>query len=85
MSRVLVVETKAMLDGALRGAIAVEGQLGEVHGWMTLVMRDGVENAHCLDPQPPIDHEAIAKGPSASEALEPVADVQAKGGLAFVF
>lgn len=82
-SRVVVVEKKAMLDGALRGAIALEGAVGEAHGWMTLVMRDGVENATVMEPQPPIDGAAV--GAAVTAEVEPVAASEAKGGMAFVF
>ena len=46
-SKVQVLETRLTLEGGLRGAIALEGGLGE-HGWMTLIMKDGAENVRYL-------------------------------------
>ena len=71
-----------MLDGALRACVSLPGGGGAPHGWMTLVMRDGVENATFLEPQPPAELRGDGEG---GEATELVAAGRAAGGLAFVF
>jgi hypothetical protein len=84
-SRVLVVSTKPMLDGALRGALALDGRPGAPHCWMTLVMRDGVENATVMTPQPPVGAAGTMCATSLEAEVEPVAESEAKGCMAFVF
>ena len=68
-TRILVMETKRMQDGALRGAVALEGKCGEVHGWMTLVLKDGTDNVRLLSPQPALG--LAPHPPQPSEAAPP--------------
>ena len=44
-----------MSDGSRRAAIALEGGGGKLHGWITLVMKDGAENEIFTVPQPPLE------------------------------
>ena len=46
-ARVTVLETRQTNDGTWRAAVALEGS-SSVHGWMTLVTKDGVDNAKLL-------------------------------------
>lgn len=70
-------------DGALRAAIALPGKRGWTrHGWMTLVLRDGAENATYLRPQP---ERAPTLGEERPGFQDPVPDGQAQGGVFFVF
>ena len=79
---VRVLETKAMLDGTLRAAVALPGAGDAAYGWMTLVMgSSGVENAAYLAPQPAPGEEPAG---CATQA-EPMAQGQAAGGAFFVF
>ena len=85
-ARMQVLETRSMSDGALRAAVSLPGHAGEQHGWITLVARDGAENAAYVSPQPapePPSDEQRARD-KAREA-EPVAHREAPGGAMFVF
>ena len=53
-ARVAVLEKRQSGDGAWRAAIALEGTGDKVHGWMTLITKDGVDNVTYIDPQPAI-------------------------------
>lgn len=82
-----MLQTRAMADGALRAAFSLPGGRGALHGWMTLVARDGAENAAFVSPQPPLElpsEEQKAKN-AAPREVEPVAQRQAAGGAMFVF
>ena len=64
-------------------------EIASVHGWMTLVMRDGAENARFLGAAA---HEAgrepaaaTAEARTADAVAEPVAAGHGKGGDMFVF
>ena len=78
-SRVLVLETKPLLDGTLRACLA---QNGAEKGWMTLAMRDGTEHAKLLHEADDKDAAAARKGMSGAE---PVAAAARAGGALFVF
>ena len=93
-SRVQVVETRVMLDGALRAAISLEGSLGVPHGWITLVMSNGNENVSypLSDPPPDLREPSSAMGGGFGVAArqravekDPVASKETTGGAAFVF
>ena len=75
-----VLETKRMLDGALRAEISAAGSHGVSIGWMTLIMKDGSANATYLEPQ-----RAIELPSEGARAEEPVAQGTASGGAFFVF
>ena len=87
-ARVQVLETRRTLDGGLRAAISLRGRRGHRHGWMTLIMKDGKENAELVSPQPELElppaGAAFAEEAAADES-EPVAAGERKGGMAFVF
>ena len=51
-TRVAVLERRQMPDGAWRCAVALEGGGGRVHGWLTLLTKDGAENLSVCLPQP---------------------------------
>ena len=75
-----------MSDGALRAAVSLPGRAGEQHGWITLVARDGAENAAYVSPQPaaePPSEEQRAR--NKAREVEPVAQREVPGGAMFVF
>jgi hypothetical protein len=92
-SRVMVLETKVMLDGAYRAAISLEGTHGVPHGWITLVMSNGNENVSFPLSEPPPEEEVSPSmgggfGAAARQRAtdkDPVASKETTGGAAFVF
>ena len=59
-----------MSDGALRAAVSLPGRDGEQHGWITLVARDGAENAAYVSPQPAAEPD-LHPNPSPSRSRSP--------------
>lgn len=53
-----VLDVRRTSDGAVRGAIALEGGGGKLLGWITIITRDSVENVTLLDPQPNVQPPA---------------------------
>ena len=76
-----VVETRPMTDGALRAAIAL-GEESKLHGWISLLMKDGTENAAYLEPQP---EEQLWSEALRAMVLAPVPTTTSAGGAMFVF
>ena len=75
-----------MSDGALRAAVSLPGCAGEQHGWITLVARDGAENATYVSPQPaPEQPSNEQRARDKLKETEPVAQREAPGGSMFVF
>jgi hypothetical protein len=66
----------------VRAALSRPGTRGATFGWMTLIMKDGAENASYLPKQPPpeLPPDGICRA-----APEPVAMAQKTGGAFFVF
>ena len=83
-----MLETKYTLDGGLRASISLAGREDVPHGWMTLVMKDGVsENARLLAEADAAEGGALrpADGSTAiGDVPEPVASRQTSAGMAFV-
>lgn len=76
-----VLETRTMLDGTLRASFALEGET-QGSGWMTLIMKDGAENAIYLSPQPELIELPSQAGDTKREI---VAQGESAGGAFFVF
>lgn len=53
-ARVAVLDRRKTPDGAWRCAVALEGGGGRLHGWMTLLTKDGLENISACVPQPAV-------------------------------
>ena len=83
-TRAEVTETRTMMDGALRGCVVPDGRQGEEGVWMTLIMRDGGENARLADGGGECGGGSACSG-AESQPVELVAEGQAKGGAFFVF
>ena len=73
-----------MQDGAIRAAIALPSRSLSVHGWITLVMKDGAQNAMYLNEEVGMDEIRRVESGVGGES-EPVAEGKANGGLMFVF